>query len=46
MPTPFVVPTSMPKENYYVALSSEGDDNNDITVVISNTASTSLILNA
>ena len=29
MPTPFVIPTSVPKEHYYAALSSEGDDEND-----------------
>ena len=46
MPPPFVIPTSVPKENYYTALSSEGDKNNDVTVVISNTATTSLIPNA
>ena len=42
MPTPYVIPTSIRKENYYTALSSEGDNDNDVTVVVSNMATTSI----
>ena len=46
MPTLFVIPTSMPKEKYYASLSSEGENNSNVTVVIYSTATTSLITNA
>ena len=42
MPTPYVIPTSIRKENYYTELSSEGDNDNDVTVVVSNMATTSI----
>ena len=46
MPIPFFIPNSVPKENHYAALSSEGDNNDDVRVVIYNTSTTSIDSNS